>query len=233
MQWVQTKDRLPETQSLNEPDNTYYVVRVDKYGLQKAMYTDYGWCTSYFTKIIVPVIEWLDEEDEIIEKGKCTATNKPKRSIQITQNTKKDPSGVIITIQTPFSMVNNSIYRSRGGKFNKNTKEWEFPDTEATHKMIDELFGSDESVIISVEIDYNNDIVCVDGNEVHVDGYQLARRPYRDSRVFLPEGVVLYSGKFDESGGSVKNPRVTGDDMVFHVNIRKDFAERYKLQPLP
>jgi len=60
-QFVKTKDRLPPSESLNDTCNTYYVVRLEQYGLQKAMYIDNGWYLNYFSKIVVPVIEWFDE----------------------------------------------------------------------------------------------------------------------------------------------------------------------------
>ena len=47
------------------------------------------------------------------------------------------------------------------------------------------------------------------GSEVTVAGFTAVRRRYRDSDVIFADNVMLVSGGFPSSGGSVRNPRVS------------------------
>lgn len=59
--WI--TDSLPEPQDINDECNEYYLVRVENYSSELAMYLvnedgETGWYTSYISKIIKPVTGW-------------------------------------------------------------------------------------------------------------------------------------------------------------------------------
>lgn len=147
-----------------------------------------------------------------------------KTQINITQNNKQ------ISINAPYSATNNVIYRSRGGKFSKDTSAWVFAKSQAVETMITDLWGKD-SALVQVEISGEDDQIEKTKNEWMLKGYKIASRRGRDCRVETPEGVQLAQGIWERSGGSVKNPRVgSASGLVLHVVVRRSFAEREGLK---
>jgi hypothetical protein len=69
---------------------------------------------------------------------------------------------------------------------------------------------TDEGQLATVRV--NMDDLHYSGQELRLAGRRLAWRPSRDEQVRLAEGVVVISGGFPASGGSVKNPRLTEED---------------------
>lgn len=140
-----------------------------------------------------------------------------------------------IRLTAPYSASNNEIYRSRGGKFSDGA--WVFDDTPAVETMLDELFGN--GPLCRAELDLTNQVetwrdrerpVKNPGNELKLEGYVLASRRGRDSRVETPDGVQLYRGAWRSSGGSVKNPCPTWEDgTVLHAVVRLGVAEKHRL----
>lgn len=73
--FIKTSDRLPDIQNLSSNCNKYYIVKLAKsYRLTNAMLCKnkkgkIAWYANYTSKIIIPVLEWLDEsEEEITDK---------------------------------------------------------------------------------------------------------------------------------------------------------------------
>ena len=131
-----------------------------------------------------------------------------------------------INITGPYSEVNNSAWRSLGGKFSGGS--WSLPDNDTTRATVAGMFGA-KSDTVEVLVPY--DKLTTHGKIVQVGGYVLASRRGRDSRVDTPEGVSLAAGKLRSSGGSVKNPSVSLDyDVVFRLTCRKAFAEAAGLE---
>lgn len=57
------KKDLPIPELFSEPCGTYYMVKTENFGEQKAMYLEdengnAAWYTSYISMLIVPVISW-------------------------------------------------------------------------------------------------------------------------------------------------------------------------------
>jgi len=65
---INTSERLPEPEPIEEPCARRYLVKVEGFGCSIAMYLIdegiCGWYTSYISKIIKPVISWMNIEDE-------------------------------------------------------------------------------------------------------------------------------------------------------------------------
>ena len=139
--------------------------------------------------------------------------------------------GQNVTVVSPYSESNNSEFRARGGRYSKESG-WTFAASPATDKMLDELFGFDgvtgeavTAIVPESAIDTR-----YAGAPWQLDGYVLASRRGRDSRVETPDGVQLFEGRWASSGGSMKSPRVTSSETVtLHVVMPKALAERHSL----
>lgn len=131
-----------------------------------------------------------------------------------------------ISISAPFSAENNTIFRSKGGKFDTLSKCWIFDNTGATEAMIAELWG-EESTLVRAEIPLEK----IDGyDQWRIGGYALATRRNRDYAVEIADGVQLLSGAFTKWGGSVKSPRVGREDQLLSLICRKSFAQARDLK---
>jgi len=53
-------EKLPDSDSLNDECNDYYLVKVERYGAKFAMYIDGEWWTDYTSKLMVKVIGWTE-----------------------------------------------------------------------------------------------------------------------------------------------------------------------------
>jgi hypothetical protein len=61
--FVSTQERLPQSCSIEDECNPYYVVKVHGWGLNKAMFIDGKWYLTYIAVIVADVVAWFDEED--------------------------------------------------------------------------------------------------------------------------------------------------------------------------
>jgi hypothetical protein len=59
MEFIDVKKELPESSSINDECNEYYLVLVEGYDKCLAMYCDGEWYVNYYSKIVVPVTHWL------------------------------------------------------------------------------------------------------------------------------------------------------------------------------
>lgn len=132
-----------------------------------------------------------------------------------------------ITLDAPYSAVNNEIYRNKSGKYKKGVG-WVFPDCRPVRKMLFDLFqwieGCGIKTLGIADVDCEHHYVRSQwGNsaEYLYKGYVIATRKGRDARAQIPEdGVIIDEGGFPASGGSVKNPSVfpdTGSTFILAV----------------
>ena len=130
-----------------------------------------------------------------------------------------------ITITGPFSGTNNEIYRKIGGKFVEG--RWFIPDSQPAREKIAELFGA-KSEIVTIAVPADSVVENkYHGGRIQVGGYVIASRRRKDSEVELPRGVIVAVGSLSHRGGSYNYPEVAAsDDVVFHVNVRRAFAEK-------
>jgi hypothetical protein len=152
-----------------------------------------------------------------------------KTQIEITSQ------GGTVSISAPYSESNNEIFRSRGGKFDRDSSSWTFSDSPSVAAMVSDLFGDDSSLVtVSLQgsdlTQYGQGQFREVGNQWKLGGYVIGSRRFRDSRVESPEGVTLFEGNWESRGGSQKSPRVTSSgDIVIHAVVRRCFAERHNL----
>lgn len=66
--FVSTQERLPKSCSVEDECNPYYVVKVDGWGLNRAMFIDGKWYSNYISVIVADVVAWFDEEDGELEE---------------------------------------------------------------------------------------------------------------------------------------------------------------------
>lgn len=138
--------------------------------------------------------------------------------------TKIEIENRVIVITGPYSEDNNTIWRQLAGKFSVGA--WKIPDTDTARAKIAELFGErSEDVTVSLPSS-----IVGGGQIVQLGGYVLASRRGRDYPVQLAPGCSLADGSFSSSGGSVKNPRVGDTPVVYHLKVRRAFAEKHGLE---
>lgn len=117
----------------------------------------------------------------------------------------------IISVKTPYSVRLLPTYRQKGGKFNRTTKAWEYPDVKPIRDWLKEFFGWYEGagvkMIASPERDHDDENGRAE-TLLADRGYILAHRNGRDCPAFTDDGVILTAGEFAKWGGSVKHPSV-------------------------
>jgi len=134
-----------------------------------------------------------------------------------------------IKLYAPYSPANNKFYKEAGGKWDKDSSAWVFPKTEATQKMLAELFGA-PSEIVTAKVEYKD--IEVFENFWQVGGYVIASRRGRDYPAQVATGIQTTAGTFKRSCGSVKNPKVgdSSDGLEFSLVCYRSFAESKKLE---
>jgi hypothetical protein len=134
-----------------------------------------------------------------------------------------------IKLYAPYSPLNNKDYKSRGGRWDKDSSAWVFPKTEATQKMLAELFGA-PSEIVTAKVEYKD--IEVFENFWQCGGYVVASRRGRDYPARIADGVQVTKGQFRDSCGSAKNPKVgySSDGLEFSLVCYRSFAESKKLE---
>lgn len=132
-----------------------------------------------------------------------------------------------IEVRSPFCKGNNETFRSRGGKWT--CDHWKFENIPNVTAMLDTMFG-EESKLCRVRIGADHALVTASDGQWTLGGYVLAERRYRDGGVKMPNGVSLTEGHWLKSGGSVKSPRVTGENVVMLATVRHSFAIKNGLE---
>jgi hypothetical protein len=136
--------------------------------------------------------------------------------------------GDTLRIASPFSETNNKVYRSKGGKFDRENGSWVFANTDATREMIANLWGA-TSPLVRAKIDFTQ---IVTGMEWQVGGYKLAHRRDRDGPVEMAPGVRIESGAWRPSGGSrnCPMPACIADEITLSVIVFRSYAEANDLE---
>jgi hypothetical protein len=123
--------------------------------------------------------------------------------------------GSDILVSSPYDPSFPERAKALGGKWYPITKVWSFDarDREAVEAACLEAFGecgtpsaADTSDLVTVRIALDDLPQCA--GALTLAGRTVAQRPRRDSRVTLGAKVVIVSGGFPASGGSVKTPRL-------------------------
>lgn len=120
--------------------------------------------------------------------------------------------GNSVILSAPYHPDLPARARQLGGKFDGYTKSWTFDsrDEARVRALAREIYGTDgeasKTIAVRVHVDR-----FLDARSLWLFGREIARRPERDWAVRLGEGVVVISGGFPASGGSVKNPRLAAE----------------------
>lgn len=132
-------------------------------------------------------------------------------------NVKVVVEGSKVFLTSPYVPEFNKDANGTAGIWNKAMNRWEFPASQEqrVRDLARKWWGTDgedefASDIVTVRVDFLDG----DGVKGHFGGIELyefgrlvAKREARDVPVRLGEGVILVSGGFPNSGGSVRNVR--------------------------
>lgn len=132
-------------------------------------------------------------------------------SIEITTNA----AGRIVAI-TPYHPSFPGQARALGGKFDRETKTWNFdPRDEArVREMVTGIFGTDGTPTETVTVRVTAVAPFEDARSLYLAGREILTKPGRDIAPRLGEGVVKLAGTFNRRGGSVANPIIGGIEGV-------------------
>jgi hypothetical protein len=125
-----------------------------------------------------------------------------------------------VTLAAPYHPDLPAQARELGGEFDGNSKSWRFDprDEQRVRELAKSIYGTDgtptETVTVQINVDDYLDILNRQRGpeQLFLFGREVARRPDRDQRVRLGQGVVVISGGFPVHGGSVKNPALAAED---------------------
>lgn len=142
--------------------------------------------------------------------------------------------GTAVILASPYDPALPAQAKSLGGKFSGADKTWQFDvrDEQRVRDLARQLYGTDgtentDEATVTVRVNVGampND----NSGELRLAGRRLAHRPTRDETVRLAAGVVVLSGGFGRSGGSVRYPALAAsDDTVLEVrDLPRPVAER-------
>ena len=121
----------------------------------------------------------------------------------------------------PYNSSLPARARQIGGKWDAAQTRWSFDarDESRVRDLARIIYGTDGSAdevadTVTVRVDCSG---YASYQEIVVAGRTVASRRYRDEPVRLSDGVVLIGGKFDRSGGSMRNPRIDRNDAVLEI----------------
>jgi len=116
-----------------------------------------------------------------------------------------------VKVQSAYNAAFIKRARMVGGKWEPPYWEFSQEDEELVRNLCMDIYGQDgrtpaEMVTIDVNLDaYPHD----PSGELFLGSMSIAHRTGRDRPVKLPDGVILVSGGFPDSGGSANHPRLT------------------------
>jgi hypothetical protein len=118
--------------------------------------------------------------------------------------------GKEVHVTSPYNVSFINQARSLNGKWDRDQGEWVFDarDEGRVRKLCLWYYGTDGDTagpLTTLHVSLDG---CGYETDLELGGRVLARRPGRDYRVQLGEGVVLIAGGFPARGGSAKNPCV-------------------------
>jgi hypothetical protein len=121
--------------------------------------------------------------------------------------------GANVYTVTPYNADYTAAAKNLGGRWDGDRRAWRFAAKNEQHvrDLLTNCYGTtgdDAAEMVTVRVDVNKIWSDYPGREIEFAGRVIARRRYRDERVLLGDNVILVSGGFCRSGGSVKNPRI-------------------------
>lgn len=126
--------------------------------------------------------------------------------------------GEKLFVYAPFNSDAITQYKTKGGKWNSSVNAWEFNavDKDKIDELLDKIFGENgsEKEVEYVSLKLKGERICGGYKDFILAGRKIIERKARDTEILLDKNVVLLSGKYYSSGGSVKNPRIDGDKVV-------------------
>lgn len=118
-----------------------------------------------------------------------------------------------LSVYTPYDPTFPAAAKELGGRWDAMDRAWTFDarDEQRVRDLVRSIYGTDgsdatdEAQLVTVRVNMDD---VRSGQELRLAGRRLAWRPSRDEQVRLAEGVVVISGGFPDSGGSLANPRL-------------------------
>lgn len=110
-------------------------------------------------------------------------------------------------VVSPYNPSFVSQAQKLNGDFLKPNWVFDARDEERVRELCREVYGTDGSHMEVVTARVRVDSYGF-SQSLYLFGRQLAKRWQRDDRVVLGDGVIVVTGGFSGSGGSVKNPRL-------------------------
>ncbi len=137
--------------------------------------------------------------------------NPPSNNIKIAFYTMQADGSRRVGIRAPYHPAAVSRFRALGGQWNSEVWLFDPRDEARVRDAATAIYGTDgtPSALVDVRVTLTaaRPHALWDGdNNLFLFGRQIARRPYRDARVSLGDGVVIVEGRFSGAGGSAKNP---------------------------
>ncbi|MEO6702589.1 MAG: hypothetical protein ABI140_06735 [Jatrophihabitantaceae bacterium] len=126
-----------------------------------------------------------------------------------------------IVLVAPYNPQMPAQAKAIGGRFDGPSKAWTFDarDEGRVRELARSVYGTDGS--IEQAVDLVSIRVSAEGAardpELFVAGRRVAWRAYRDEPVRLAAGVVIVSGQFIGSGGSMRYPLIGDNDVLLEV----------------
>lgn len=132
-----------------------------------------------------------------------------------------------INVSSPYNKNLPSDAKNIGGKWNAENKYWSFDlrDESAVRQLYINVYGTDGTAatgdLVDIEVIYDDlESSAFGDDDMVLDGMMIAHRPGRDYAVRLSQNVILKSGQFPASGGSMKNPALNGHDEDIILIVR-------------
>ncbi|MEZ5130326.1 MAG: hypothetical protein R2763_01170 [Mycobacterium sp.] len=126
-----------------------------------------------------------------------------------------------VVLISPYNRDLPARARQLGGRWDADGKRWSFDlrDESRVRDLARDIYGTDGSVeeaadTVTVRVDCNG---YARRQGITVGGRTVASRRYRDEAVRLSEGVVIVSGGFRDSGGSMRYPVIGETTAVIEV----------------
>lgn len=122
-------------------------------------------------------------------------------------------------IRAPYHPAAVARFRALGGQWNGDVWLFDPRDEARVRDAATAVYGTDgtPSAVVDVRVTLTvaRQATLWEGdNNLFLLGRQIARRPYRDARVALGDGVVIVEGRFSGAGGSAKNPALGNLDGI-------------------
>lgn len=144
--------------------------------------------------------------------------------------------GKKILVTAPYNPDANARFRELGGKFDRGTKSWTFPNLvkeELAETLMDHYFEDGFLPVRRgvVKIKANHSFGCTH-TPIRFAGRILGRAKSRDGGARISDGVNVLSGSLT-SGGSVKNweTRIAEDSVLAVHDMPESIMEFYEKDP--